>query len=36
MNIFNWLRPRQTVNAQLSSGYSFLFGPTSAGRAVNE
>lgn len=27
---------RRPTDTQLSSGYSFLFGPTSAGRAVNE
>lgn len=27
---------RVLTNTQLSSGYSFLFGPTSSGRAVNE
>ncbi len=36
MGLLAWLRPRSTTNTQLSSGYSFLFGPTSSGRAVNE
>lgn len=36
MGYFNRLRRRRSTNTQLSSGYSFLFGPTSAGRAVNE
>ena len=27
---------RVPTNTQLSSGYSFLFGPTSSGRVVNE
>lgn len=35
MAIRNWFR-RCPINTQLSSGYSFLFGPTSSGRAVNE
>lgn len=36
MGLLAWLRPRSATNTQLSSGYSFLFGPTSSGRAVNE
>lgn len=38
MGLFDWLRPnpRQVSNHQLSSSYSFLFGPTSSGRTVTE
>lgn len=36
MSIKDWFTRRAPTNTQLSSGYSFLFGPTSAGRAVNE
>lgn len=36
--ILAWLRPKPRVAAdhQLTSGYSFLFGPTGAGRTVME
>ena len=39
MGLFDWLRgtnTRQVSNHQLSSSYSFLFGPTSSGRTVTE
>lgn len=39
MGLRNWLRGtkyRHTSNQQLSTSYSFLFGPTSAGRPVTE
>ncbi|HAT1145876.1 TPA: phage portal protein, partial [Corynebacterium striatum] len=39
MGLFDWLRgtnARQVSNHQLSSSYSFLFGPTSSGRTVTE
>ncbi|MDV6239854.1 phage portal protein, partial [Trueperella bernardiae] len=39
MGFFDWLRgtnARQVSNHQLSSSYSFLFGPTSSGRTVTE
>ena len=38
MGLRNWLRPkaREAKNHQLTSSYSFLFGPTSSGRPVTE
>ncbi|WP_462333736.1 phage portal protein [Varibaculum cambriense] len=38
MGLRNWLRgrPKPVKNHQLSTSYSFLFGPTSAGRPVTE
>ena len=38
MGLRNWLRgrPKPVENHQLSTSYSFLFGPTSAGRPVTE
>lgn len=38
MGLKNWLRgrPKPVENHQLSTSYSFLFGPTSAGRPVTE
>lgn len=36
MTLWSRLRRRTPSNTQLSSDYSFLFGPISAGRAVNE
>lgn len=39
MGFLDWLRaanPRRASNHHLTSQYSFLFGPTSAGRTVTE
>ncbi|MDU5269460.1 MAG: phage portal protein, partial [Varibaculum cambriense] len=38
MGLKNWLRPkaREAKNPQITPSYSFLFGPTSAGRSVTE
>lgn len=36
MDAIKWPRIRRTTNTQLSSGYSFLFSPTSSCQAVNE
>ncbi|MCI7305514.1 MULTISPECIES: phage portal protein [Actinomycetaceae] len=36
MGIFNWLRPHTSTDHTIGSSYSFLFGPTSSGRAVTE
>ena len=38
MGLFDWLRgtSRHATNHQLSGQYSFLFGPTTAGRTVTE
>lgn len=38
MGLRNWLRPkaRYAKNHQITSSYSFLIGPTSAGRPVTE
>lgn len=38
MGLGNWLRPKPSdvKNHQMNSSYSFLIGPTSAGRPVTE